>query len=91
MYTYLLRGEAGMEAKEAKTLNKLRPGEGGRIVSVVGSGLLRRRILEMGLVPGTEITLKGMAPLGDPIEVLVKGYSLTLRRQEAEAVTVEVS
>jgi Fe2+ transport system protein FeoA len=79
-----------MDAKEAKTLNKLRPGDGGRVVGVVGSGLLRRRILEMGLVPGTEIRLKGMAPLGDPIEVLVKGYSLTLRRREAEAVTVEV-
>ena len=79
-----------MDAKEAKALSKLRPGDAGRIVSVVGSGLLRRRILEMGLVPGTEIKLKGMAPFGDPIEVLVKGYSLTLRRQEAEAVTVEV-
>lgn len=79
-----------MESKEVKTLSKLRPGDAGRIVSVVGSGLLRRRILEMGLVPGTEIRLKGMAPLGDPIEVLVKGYSLTLRRQEAEAVRVEV-
>jgi Fe2+ transport system protein FeoA len=76
---------------EGKMLSKLKPGDTGRITGVFGSGMLRRRILEMGLVPGTKIKVKGMAPMGDPIEILVKGYSLTLRRQEAEAVTVEVS
>lgn len=79
-----------MSKNEAKPLSKLKVGDTGKIVGVLGSGPIRRRILEMGLVPGTEIKLKGVAPMGDPIEVLVRGYSLTLRRQEAEAVSVEV-
>lgn len=79
-----------MAGENGAMLSKLKPGDAGKIVSITGSGMLRRRILEMGLVPGTEIKVKGMAPLGDPIEVLVRDYSLTLRRQEAEAVKVEV-
>lgn len=79
-----------MTNADTNLLSRLKPGDHGKIVRVSGSGALRRRILEMGLVPGTRVQVKGMAPLGDPIEVLVKGYSLTLRRQEAEAVTVEV-
>jgi len=57
---------------------------------VSATGGLRRRLLEMGLVAGTEIAVDGVAPLGDPIEVTVKGYHLTLRRNEAEAIFVEV-
>lgn len=79
-----------MTNADTNLLSRLKPGDHGKIVRVSGSGALKRRILEMGLVPGTPVQVKGMAPMGDPIEVLVKGYSLTLRRQEAEAVTVEV-
>lgn len=57
---------------------------------VSATGGLRRRLLEMGLVAGTEIAVDGVAPLGDPVEVTVKGYHLTLRRNEAEAIFVEV-
>lgn len=71
-------------------LSRLQPGSRGKVARVSATGGLRRRLLEMGLVAGTEIAVDGVAPLGDPIEVTVKGYHLTLRRNEAEAIFVEV-
>ncbi|MEW5763037.1 MAG: FeoA family protein [Bacillota bacterium] len=71
-------------------LNRLRPGSRGKVARVEATGSLRRRIMEMGLVPGAEVVVEGVAPLGDPVEVTVKGYHLTLRKSEAEAVLVEV-
>jgi len=73
-----------------KPLSRLQPGSRGRIAQVNATGGLRRRILEMGVVPGAEIAVDGVAPLGDPIAVTVKGYHLTLRKNEAEAIFVEV-
>jgi len=71
-------------------LSRLQPGSRGKVARVSATGGLRRRLLEMGLVAGTEIAVDGVAPLGDPVEVTVKGYHLTLRRNEAEAIFVEV-
>jgi Fe2+ transport system protein FeoA len=60
------------------------------VLGFTGHGGARKRLLEMGIVPGTRITINRVAPLGDPIEVLVKGYHLSLRRSEAAEVRVEV-
>ncbi|HDH09598.1 MAG: ferrous iron transport protein A [Anaerolineae bacterium] len=73
-----------------KTLNQLKPGERATIVKVGGQGPVRRRILDMGVVKGAEIEVVRVAPLGDPVEVLIKGYHLSLRKSEAQQVQVEV-
>lgn len=73
-----------------KTLEQCKIGESGKIVGVGGEGRLRRRLFDMGVTPGAEVTLRRRAPLGDPIEVTLRGYELTLRRTEAALVTVEV-
>ena len=73
-----------------KKLSELEPGEKGTIVKVQGSGALRRRLLDMGLIRGTDIEMVRKSPLGDPLEFLVKGYNLSLRKKECENVYVEV-
>ncbi|MBT9160163.1 MAG: FeoA family protein [Dehalococcoidia bacterium] len=73
-----------------KLLNELKPGEGARIVKVGGGGAIRRRLLDMGLVSGSDIVMERVAPLGDPIEIKVKGYNLSLRKEEASGIQVEV-
>lgn len=70
------------------TLNELKSGEKGIITSVGGSGSLRNRLLDMGLIPKTEVTLIKVAPMGDPIEITVRGYELTLRIEDAEKIEV---
>lgn len=79
-----------MRSVSVMSLSELVTGERGRVVRVTATGPVRRRILEMGVTPGTEVSVKGVAPLGDPIEVLVKGYSLSLRKEEAASIFVEV-
>ncbi|MCD6260768.1 MAG: ferrous iron transport protein A [Thaumarchaeota archaeon] len=74
-----------------KPLSELKPGQVGVIVDIVGgSPRLRRRILDMGLVKGTRIKVVRVAPLKDPIELQTSGYDLTLRRDEAKNIIVEV-
>ena len=73
-----------------KSLNQLTPGETGTVVRVGGDGLLKRRLFDMGITPGTGITLKKTAPLGDPIEVEIRGYELSVRKSEAEIVVMNV-
>jgi len=75
--------------KVMTTLNQLKPGEKAKIVRVGSLGAVRRRIVDMGVVRGTPIEVVKVAPLGDPIEVKVKGYSLSLRKEEAATITVE--
>jgi len=75
--------------KAMATLDQLEPGQKGKIVRVGSVGALRRRIVDMGVVRGTPIEVVKVAPLGDPIEVKVKGYNLSLRKHEAAAITVE--
>lgn len=71
------------------TLRDLRVGESGRVLSVGGEKALRRRLLEMGITPRTVVTVKKVAPMGDPIELLLRGYVLTLRLEDAEKITAE--
>ena len=74
-----------------KTLDQFIIGQSGVITPVGGDGRIRRRLFDMGVTPGAEVTLRKMAPLGDPIEVTMRGYELTLRKTEAQAVTCECS
>ncbi|HZK19829.1 MAG TPA: FeoA family protein [Treponemataceae bacterium] len=69
-------------------LANLKPGQKGRISSVGGSGALRRHLLDMGLTPGTPVLVRKVAPMGDPIEVCLRRYELTLRREEAEKIEI---
>lgn len=71
------------------TLDLLKPGEGGKIISVNGEGTLRLRLLDMGLIPRTKVRVQKIAPLGDPIQILIRGYDLTLRKEDAAMIDVE--
>jgi len=70
-------------------LSELKPKERGTIVKVGGDGPVHRRILDMGVVPGTEVEVVKVAPLGDPVELLIRGYHLSLRKEEAREILVE--
>lgn len=72
------------------TLNELKIGAAAAITAVGGDGALRCRLLDMGIIPKTRVTLQKVAPMGDPIEIRVRGYELTLRVEEAEKIEVEV-
>lgn len=72
-----------------KKLSEMAIGESGRIVLIGGEGRLRRRLFDMGVTPGADVFLRKKAPLGDPYEVTLRGYELTLRKSEAEIITVE--
>ena len=71
------------------TLNELKIGDSAAITAVGGEGALRCRLLDMGLTPWTVVTLRKVAPMGDPIEIHVRGYELTLRVEDARQITVE--
>lgn len=71
------------------TLNELKVGASAVITAVGGDGPLRCRFLDMGLIPRTRVTLQKVAPMGDPIEIRVRGYELTLRVEEAMKIEVE--
>ena len=71
------------------TLDLMKPGEKGKIFLMGLSGKVARRIMEMGLVKGAEVEIERFAPLGDPIWLIVKGYSLSLRKREARLIEVE--
>lgn len=73
-----------------KLLSEFKIGEKGSVKSVAGDGPIRRRLFDMGVTPGAKIVLKKRAPLGDPLEVNLRGYELTLRKAEASFVTMEV-
>ena len=73
----------------AMTLNELKIGSSAVITAVGGDGALRCRLLDMGLAPRTRVTLQKVAPMGDPIEIRVRGYELTLRVEEAKKIEVE--
>lgn len=71
------------------TLNDLQPGMSGVITSVGGEGALRLRLLDMGLIPKTRVKVAKIAPLGDPMEITLRGYELTIRREDAMRIGVE--
>ena len=72
-----------------KLLSQLTVGEKGGIVAVNGEGAIRRRLFDMGITPGAEVYLRKKAPLGDPIEIAIRGYELTLRKAEAAHVEIK--
>ena len=72
-----------------KLLSEFSVGERGSVKTVSGEGKMRRRLFDMGVTPGAEIFLRKKAPLGDPLEVTIRGYELTLRKTEAACVVME--
>jgi Fe2+ transport system protein FeoA len=75
--------------KKLRSLAELKKGQGGRVAKVTAKGDMKKRFLEMGIVHGTQMSVTGCAPLGDPLEISVKGYKLSLRRQEALNIFIE--
>jgi len=73
-----------------KMLQELKPGEKGRVIKIIGGGSVYRRILDMGIVKGAEVEMERVAPLGDPVEIKIKGYHLSLRKNEAANIYMEV-
>lgn len=71
------------------TLDDIKPGQGGIIASVSGQGLLRRRLLDMGLTPNTKVHVRKVAPMGDPIEISLRNYVLTIRKEEAAKIELK--
>lgn len=77
------------KTNDAPTLRDVRVGQTVTVRRVTGSGEVRRRIMDMGLTKGTQVYIRRVAPLGDPIEVTVRGYELSLRKADAELVLIE--
>ena len=73
-----------------KTLEQLNKGQSGKITQMKCVGPIKQRLLDMGLVRGTDVRVERVAPLGDPIEIKVKGYMLSLRKKEAKNIEVEL-
>ena len=73
------------------TIDDLKIGQSGTIATVGGEGALRLRFLDMGLIPGTKVLLQKIAPMGDPIQIQVRGYELTIRREDAQRITLQES
>jgi len=72
-----------------RTLKDVKPGETVKVVKIGGGGPIKRRIMEMGITKGVEIHVRKVAPLGDPVEITVRGYELSLRKEDAESIVVE--
>ena len=72
-----------------KTLRDVKIGETATVVKLHGEGAVKRRIMDMGITKGVEIYVRKVAPLGDPVEITVRGYELSLRKADAEIVVVE--
>lgn len=72
-----------------KTLKQAKIGETVKVVKLHGEGAVKRRIMDMGLTKGIEVKVRKVAPLGDPIELTVRGYELSLRKADAEMIEVE--
>lgn len=73
-----------------KTVDKLKPNEKGVVLSLGSFGAVRRHIIDMGITPGAKIIMRKAAPMGDPIEINVRGYELSIRKSEAQDIKVEV-
>ncbi len=71
-----------------RTLDHLENGESAEVTQVLVQGKIKRRLVEMGITPGTRLTVTKRAPLGDPIEIQLRGYKLTIRRQDAQGIRV---
>ena len=72
-----------------KTLREVKIGETAKVVKLHGEGAVKRRIMDMGITKGTEVYVRKVAPLGDPVEVTVRGYELSLRKADAEMIEIQ--
>jgi len=72
-----------------KTLREVAIGETAKVVKLHGEGAVKRRIMDMGITKGTEVYIRKVAPLGDPVEITVRGYELSIRKADAEMIEVE--
>lgn len=72
-----------------RTLKEIKVGKTARVVKLHGEGALKRRIMDMGITKGVEVKVRRVAPLGDPIELTVRGYELSIRRSDAEMIEIE--
>lgn len=72
-----------------KTLKDIKVGESARVVKLHGEGAVKRRIMDMGITKGIEVSVRKVAPLGDPMELTVRGYELSIRRADAEMIEVK--
>lgn len=72
-----------------KTLKEIKCGENVKVIKLHGEGMIKRRIMDMGITKGVNINIRKIAPLGDPIEVTVRGYELSIRKSDAEKIEVE--
>ena len=72
-----------------KTLRDARIGETVKVVKLHGEGAIKRRIMDMGITKGTDVYVRKVAPLGDPVEITVRGYELSLRKADAEMIEVQ--
>lgn len=72
-----------------KTLKEVKVGQTAKVVKLNGEGAVKRRIMDMGITKGVEVYLRKVAPLGDPIEVTVRGYELSIRKADAEMIEIE--
>ena len=72
-----------------KTLKELKVGESAKVVKLYGEGAIKRRIMDMGITKGVIITVRKVAPLGDPIELNLRGYELSIRKSDAEMIEIE--
>ena len=72
-----------------KTLGGIKVGHSAKIVKLHGEGATKRRIMDMGITKGTEVKVRKVAPLGDPMELTVRGYELTIRKSDADTIEVE--
>ena len=72
-----------------KTLSGVVPGESASVVKLLGQGAVKRRIMDMGITKGSQLTVRKVAPLGDPLEITVRGYELSIRKTDAELIVVE--
>ena len=72
-----------------KTLRDIQVGDKSKVVKIHGEGKVKRRIMDMGITKGTEIFVRKVAPLGDPVEITVRGYELSLRKDDADILEME--
>ena len=72
-----------------KTLRQAKVGDTSKVVKLHGEGAVKRRIMDMGITKGTEVHIRKVAPLGDPVEVTVRGYELSIRKADAEMIQIE--
>ena len=80
---------SGERGHEMKTLREVKVGHSARVVKLHGEGALKRRIMDMGITKGVTVTIRKVAPLGDPLELTVRGYELSLRKADAEMIEIE--